>query len=87
MTGIVQGVGFRAAVRRMARELGLVGWVRNTSEGAVEIVAEGEIDAIRRFELWCQEGPTHAVVSGVQIVSQRKIGELSFAQFEIRHSQ
>jgi len=41
-TGQVQGVGFRYTARSLAHELGLTGWVRNTNEGGVELVAEGE---------------------------------------------
>jgi acylphosphatase len=40
--GYVQGVGFRWWARARALELGLVGWARNTSDGRVEVVAEGD---------------------------------------------
>ncbi|MBC7348034.1 MAG: acylphosphatase [Clostridia bacterium] len=41
LTGLVQGVGMRAYVRRQAQRLGLVGFVRNLPDGRVEVVAEG----------------------------------------------
>ncbi len=41
VTGVVQGVGFRYATVHEARRLGLTGWVRNTDDGAVEVLAEG----------------------------------------------
>lgn len=47
--GRVQGVGFRWFVHREAAELGLRGWVRNTDEGAVELVAAGDAAAMREL--------------------------------------
>ena len=46
--GIVQGVGFRPFLHRLAETCGLRGWARNTS-GGVESEVEGDPDAIRRF--------------------------------------
>ncbi len=40
--GRVQGVGFRCTARDMAREAGVAGWVRNCSDGSVQLLAEGE---------------------------------------------
>ena len=46
-SGTVQGVGFRYTVQRYASGLGLKGWVKNTPDGCVEILLEGEEDKIR----------------------------------------
>ncbi len=48
VSGVVQGVGFRPYVWRLANELGLAGWVRNDAAG-VEIRVEGAVDAIAAF--------------------------------------
>ena len=59
--GVVQGVGFRPFVYRLARELGLTGWVRNTGRG-VTIEAEGAEERLREFQLRLEaERPPHAV--------------------------
>ncbi len=66
VSGRVQGVGFRYAAVRQARRLGLLGWTRNTSDGNVEIVAEGEAERIRALIAWCHTGPPGAAVSAVR---------------------
>ena len=48
-SGTVQGIGFRFTVQRYARELNLAGWVRNVSDGRVEILAEGPQEKIQRL--------------------------------------
>lgn len=63
VTGRVQGVGFRAFVRRKAREKGLTGWVRNCADGrSVETVAEGPPELLESFRAALQQGPPGAVV-------------------------
>ncbi|WP_432565557.1 acylphosphatase [Kineococcus sp. SYSU DK003] len=49
VTGRVQGVGFRWWTQRQAEDLGLAGTAENTSDGHVEVVAEGEREALRQL--------------------------------------
>ncbi len=58
VTGRVQGVGFRWWAQNTARALGLAGEVRNLPDGDVEISAQGEPDAVRRFLRFAIEQPT-----------------------------
>lgn len=55
--GRVQGVGFRWFVQRRAAEIGLRGWVRNTEEGDVEIVASGDVRALDELRRDLRRGP------------------------------
>ena len=63
--GRVQGVWYRDSTRIKAIELEIKGWVKNRSNGAVEIVAEGPELNIRKFVEWCHEGPPYAVVGKI----------------------
>lgn len=65
--GRVQGVGFRFFTEAAAAREGLHGWVQNLPDGRVEISAEGEADAIERFERHVRHGPPGARVSDVQV--------------------
>lgn len=65
VSGRVQGVFFRAGTQREAQRLGLSGWVRNTEDGGVELVACGAADALAELEQWLQHGPPHAQVAQV----------------------
>ena len=62
VTGTVQGVAFRWHTRARARELGLVGWVRNLPDGRVHLLAEGPREDLERLLLWCRQGPPSARV-------------------------
>jgi acylphosphatase len=55
--GRVQGVGFRWFVHREASELDLKGWVRNTENGEVEVVAAGEPESLAELRKSLQRGP------------------------------
>ena len=61
--GKVHGVYFRASAQAKALELSLTGWVRNLSNGTVEIYAEGTRGSIDQLIKWCQKGPPLAKVS------------------------
>jgi acylphosphatase len=65
--GRVQGVGYRWFAVDAARREGLSGHVRNLPDGQVEITAEGDADAITRFEAALWRGPSRARVEHVQV--------------------
>jgi acylphosphatase len=67
ITGMVQGVGYRAFVERMAARLGLSGWVRNRRDGSVEAVFLGESTAIEAILAACRNGPRMAQVDNVAV--------------------
>jgi acylphosphatase len=79
--GRVQGVFFRDTTRRVARSRGLGGWVRNTPDGTVEAVFEGEEEAVESMVRWCREGPRGAVVERVEVIDEEPEG---LAEFRIR---
>jgi len=65
VTGRVQGVGFRWFVVECARREGLAGHVRNLPDGGVEAVADGDVEALTRFEAALWRGPSRARVEDV----------------------
>lgn len=67
VTGRVQGVGFRWAIRDRAIALGITGWVRNRRDGTVELHAEGTEPAVNSFARWFREGPPLARVADVAL--------------------
>lgn len=82
VSGLVQGVFFRARTCDKARTLGLTGWVANRVDGRVEIVAEGKSEAMDQFLAWCHKGPTFARVASVEVSEEVFTGE--FSDFEVR---
>ncbi len=65
ITGKVHNVGYRAWAVRRAQELGLAGWVRNVTDGSVEIFAAGEEDAVGTLVEECRTGSEYARVQNV----------------------
>ena len=65
VTGKVQGVFYRASAKKAALALALTGWVRNTPEGHVEIMACGPEEQLHAFTEWCAAGPPAAKVKEV----------------------
>jgi len=70
ISGRVQGVWFRANTRQKAEQLGVTGWVRNTPDGCVEAVFEGEKNSVKEMLEWCNHGPPLAKVENVEIKKQ-----------------
>ena len=70
ISGIVQGVGFRAWTERRASALGLSGWVRNCENGDVEAVFSGAPEAVADMLAACKEGPRHADVQRVDLLGE-----------------
>jgi acylphosphatase len=67
ISGRVHGVGFRVFAEDAAAHEGLHGWVRNTPDGRVEIAAEGDEEAVDRFERRIRRGPPAARVDRVEV--------------------
>jgi len=65
--GRVQGVFYRAGTEEKASELGLAGWVRNRTDGSVELVATGPLESLHELEEWLHVGPRHALVESVEV--------------------
>lgn len=82
ISGKVQGVFYRREAQRQARVLDLLGWVRNTENGGVEIIAEGEKRILQEFLKWCKQGSSFAQVQDVIVDWETARGE--FKKFEIR---
>ncbi|SNR88263.1 acylphosphatase [Desulfurobacterium atlanticum] len=66
VSGRVQGVGFRAFVKRKADMLGVKGFVRNLSDGRVEVVAEGEEEKLNKLLDFLHQGPSLSKVKSVE---------------------
>jgi acylphosphatase len=82
VSGKVQGVFFRLNAKKKAEELGISGWVRNLSDGKVEILAEGVKEKIEELIKWAQKGPLFAKVDGLEI--ERQDFKEEFDSFKIK---
>jgi len=69
ISGRVQGVGFRAFTETQAAVEGLHGWVKNLPDGQVEVLFEGDAEAVDRAEAKLRRGPGGARVEDVAIES------------------
>jgi acylphosphatase len=83
VTGRVQGVGYRDALRREALRLGIRGWVRNRRDGSVEALLQGEPGPLEELVAWARRGPPLAEVAQVE---ERTAPDGEHAGFEIRPS-
>jgi acylphosphatase len=84
ITGRVQGVGFRWYVLQAARALGLSGEVRNRTDGAVVVEAEGAREVLERLLETAREGPVMAMVTQMDVSWTE--GAAQFRDFRIGHT-
>lgn len=66
VSGLVQGVYFRAGTQAEARKLELAGWAKNLPDGRVEVVACGAEAALAALAEWLEHGPPRAEVDAVE---------------------
>lgn len=76
--GKVQGVWFRGSCAERAQALGVAGWARNLPDGRVEVVAEGDPEAVAELVEWCRQGPPLARVVGVDVQQEPPEGLQGF---------
>lgn len=83
ISGFVQGVGYRYFAMRAAARHQVYGTVRNLPDGRVEIIAEGDRDAMDEFKKDLTAGPTFAEVSDIEETDQTVTGR--YRDFRIDH--
>ena len=83
ISGKVQGVWFRESTKQKAEQLGVFGWIRNTSDGRVEAVFEGEKNKVDEMIEWCNNGSDQARVENIEVEEQDPTDILD--SFNIKH--
>ena len=78
VAGLVQGVFFRASAAERAEALALSGWIRNTEDGRVEAIFQGQKEAVDEVLRWCNAGPPSASVERVDIAWEDAKPETGF---------
>ena len=81
VTGKVQGVFFRQALKVMAKKNDIFGWVKNLKDGRVEAVLEGDEEKVSRLVEWAHGGPANARVEDVEIRNEEFSSE--FSKFDV----
>jgi len=77
-SGRVQGVFYRATCARLARRLGLGGFVRNLPDGRVEAVFEGPESVVDEMVDWSRSGTELALVERLEVLAEEPVGETEF---------
>jgi acylphosphatase len=82
ISGRVQGVGYRDALRAEALARGITGWVRNRRDGTVEAVIQGETGALDALAAWARRGPPAARVAHVAVEAAAVELDRPYASFD-----
>jgi len=81
VSGKVQGVFFRQALKVMAKKNNVTGWVKNLKDGRVEAVLEGDLEKVSRLVEWSHGGPANARVEDIEIINEKFLDE--YTQFDV----
>lgn len=83
ISGKVQGVFFRMETQKAALDIGVTGWVKNRTDGAVEAIFEGDSERIDKMLAWCWKGSPRSEVRDVAVENEVYSG--SFSDFRITY--
>lgn len=78
VSGLVQGVFFRATCASLARERDLGGYVRNLPDGGLEAAFEGPNDTVDEMVDWCRRGPELARVDRIDVIDETPVRDVGF---------
>ena len=81
VSGKVQGVFFRQALKVIAKNNNVVGWVRNLTDKRVEAILEGDNNSVNSIIEWARVGPANSRVDGVEVSNEEFKNE--FSTFEV----
>ena len=78
VSGRVQGVFYRDSCKSTAESAGVAGSARNLPDGRVEVILEGETDAVNEVIEWCRSGTAQSRVESVEVSDEEPAGARSF---------
>ena len=81
ISGKVQRVWFRAETQKIAKQLGVKGWVKNLKDNRVEVLAQGTDEQLQQFREWLHHGPEKAEVEKVEAYESECLTD--FEEFKI----
>jgi acylphosphatase len=82
MSGLVEGMFIKSAVKTKAALLGVKGWIRNTSGGELETILEGDKERLQQMVDFLRQGPNGAVIYNFDAKWGEATGE--FREFEVK---
>ncbi|KIJ35812.1 hypothetical protein M422DRAFT_262000 [Sphaerobolus stellatus SS14] len=83
VSGLVQGVSYRAFAKKIAESHGIKGYVKNDPLGTVSGVAQGDSDALAKFKDALAQGPWLAEVKDLKVTNETEIGQPEYSGFDI----
>ncbi len=82
ISGRVQGVGFREFTWRTAQRADVGGWVRNNTDGSVEVLAQGSREQLAGLHSRLRQGPRAARVDDVDVIEAKPVAGLNSFRIE-----